>query len=971
MPDLPSGTVTFLFTDIEGSTQLWERDRQGMAEAVVHHVQLLRAAIDSHGGVLFKVVGDAVQVAFSTAPQAVVAALAAQRVLLREDWGEVGLLRVRMALHAGEAAPDRRGDYLAVPLNRLSRLLSTGYGGQILLSQTVQQLTRDALPPGAALRDLGDQRLRDLLEPERVFQLIHPDLPDRFPPLKSLASRPNNLPRQPTALLGREEEVRHVVDLLRQKEVQLLTLTGPGGTGKTRVALQVAAELLDDFADGVFFVPLAPLTDPNVVPSAIASALGLRDEGEQPLPDRLREYLAGKQLLLVFDNVEHLVEAAPLIAGFLVAAPELKVLATSRVPLRLRAEREYPVPPLGLPPRTSLPPEQLVQYEAVRLFVERAQAVKPDFVLDNTNAPPVAVICHRLDGLPLAIELAAARVRMLSPQAMLARLEKRLPLLTGGARDAPARQRTLRDTIAWSYDLLAPQEQMLFRRLAVVAGGFTLESAEAIGNYDGTLDAFAGLERLCEHNLVRQDGGPGDEPRFTMLETVREFGLEQLAESGEEAAIRKEHAALFMELAEEGAPALSGPDPGPWLDQLETEHENLRAALRWAVGTDNTVGLRLGAALWRFWDIRGYLGEARRWLEQVLAGGDGSAAPERAAALTGLANVVQVQGDHQRAMELHEEALALWRALADPRGVAISLDCLGHLAQGRGEYRHATALHEQALELADQAGDERIAGLALLNLGTAALHQSRYEHAVAHYSEALARFRRAGDKRTAGSVLNNLGALAFLQEDYGRATDRYQEALSCYREVGDRQGIASTLANLGETLQHQGEFERAEDHLAEALPVLREIGGKSGVAFALLGLGRLALDKQDADRAARRLTESLELYRQVEDIAGIAECLEALAELAAGWGEEERGARLFGAADALREEAGAPLAPAYRSRRDRGLAAARTALGPDQFSAALAVGRSSPTETVSFAIDLANERSVPGALPPDRTVGDL
>jgi predicted ATPase/class 3 adenylate cyclase len=969
MADLPSGTVTFLFTDIEGSTQLWERDRQEMAEAVEHHVQLLRAAIDSHGGVLFKVVGDAVQAAFPTAPHAVAAALDAQRALLAQDWGEVGPLRVRMALHAGEAEPDKRGDYLAAPLNRLSRLLSTGHGGQILLSQTVQQLSRDALPPGAALRDLGEQRLRDLLEPERVFQLLHPDLPDRFPPLKSLASRPNNLPRQPTALLGREEVVRHVVDLLRQKEVQLLTLTGPGGTGKTRVALQVAAELLDDFADGVFFVPLAPLTDPNLVPSAIAAALGLRDEGEQPLPDRLREYLAGKQLLLVFDNVEHLIEAAPLIADFLVAALDLKVLTTSRVPLRLRAEREYPVPPLGLPPRTSLPPEQLVQYEAVRLFVERAQAVKPDFAVDNSNAPAVAEICHRLDGLPLAIELAAARVRMLPPQAMLARLEKRLPLLTGGARDAPARQRTLRDTIAWSYDLLTPQEQILFRRLAVVAGGFTLEAAEAISNYDGTLDAFAGLERLCEHNLVRQDAGSRGESRFTMLETVREFGLEQLTESGEEAAIRKEHAALFMELAKAAAPALAGPDPGPWLDHLETEHENLRAALRWAVSTDNTVGLRLGAALWRFWDTRGHWGEARGWLERVLASGDGSASAERAAALTGLANVVQVQGDQQRARELHEEALALWREVGDPRGEAMSLDCLGYLAQGRGEYERAAGLHEQALELANQAGDERIAGYALINLGTAAVYQGRYEQAAEHYSEALARVRRAGDKRAAGSVLNNLGALAFLQEEYGRATDRYQEALSGYREVGDRQHIAATLANLGEALQHQGEFERAEVHLAEALPVFREIGDKPMAAFALLGLGRLALDQQDLNRAAGLLTDSLELYRRVEDVAGIAECLEALAELAAGSGEAERGARLFGAADALREKAGAPVAPAYQSRRDRGLAAARTALGPERFSAALAAGRSSPTETVSFTMDLANERSVPGSLPLDRMVG--
>jgi predicted ATPase/class 3 adenylate cyclase/Tfp pilus assembly protein PilF len=970
MPDLPSGTVTFLFTDIEGSTALWERDRTAMATAVERHIAQLDTAIQAHGGIHFKTIGDAVQAAFPTAPQAVAAAVDGQRALLAEDWGEIGPLTVRMALHAGEAIPDARGDYLAAPLNRLSRLLSAGYGEQILLSQVVQQLTRGALPPGADLRHLGEHRLRDLLEPEHVFQLLHPDLPDRFPPLKSLGSRPNNLPRQPTAFVGREAEVRQVVDLLRREEVELLTLTGPGGTGKTRLALQAAAELLEDFADGVFFVPLAPLTASDLVPSAIASALGLRDEGERPLVARLQSFLADKQLLLLLDNVEHLTDATPLVAEVLVAAPNLKVLATSRAPLRLRAEREYPVPPLGLPPRTPLlSSEQLSEYEAVRLFVARAQAVQPNFAVDTANTPAVAEICHRLDGLPLAIELAAARVRMLPPPALLARLDKRLPLLTGGARDAPERQRTLRATIAWSHDLLAPEERVLFRRLAVFAGGCTLEVAEAVGNQDGALDAFGGLERLCEHSLVRQDVGPGDEPRFVMLETIREFGLERLAESGEEAAIRKGHAALFMELAEAAAPALTGPDPGPWLDQLETEHDNLRGALWWAVSTDGKVAMRLGAALWRFWDTRGHLGEARGWLEQVLAGGDELASAERAAALTGLANIVQVQGDHQRAREVHEEALGLWRSVGDPRGEAITLDCLGYLAQGRGEYGEATDLHGQALELATQAGDERIAGHALLNLGTVALHQGRYEHAAAHYVEALARLRRVGDERVVSSVLGNLGALAFLQEEYGQATDHYREALSSHKKVGDRQGMALMLANLGEVLQYQGEFERAESHFAEALPVLREIGDKPYTAFALLGLGRLALDQQDIDRAARLLTDSLELYRQEEDIAGIAECLEALAGLAAGGGEAERAARLFGAADALREQAGAPLAPAYRSRRDRSLAAAQTALGPDRFSAALAAGRSAPTETVSFAMDLGNERPVPGALPPDRTAG--
>jgi len=478
MTDLPRGTVTFLFTDIEGSTALWERDRAAMHAAVDRHLSLVRTDIDANGGVLFKVVGDAVQAAFPTAPAALAAALDAQRALLAEDWGALGPLRVRMALHAGEAEPDARGDYLAAPLNRLSRLLAAGHGGQILLTQAVQQLARGALPPGVELRDLGDHRLRDLLEPEHVYQLLHPDLPVDFPPLASLDTRPNNLPRQPTLFVGREQEIGEILALLRRDDVPLLTLTGPGGTGKTRIALQTAAELLDDVPDGVFFVPLAPLADLALMPAAIAAALGIREAGGRPLSERVRDVLADQQLLLLLDNVEHLVEAAPHIGELLEAAPRLKVLATSRMPLHLRAEHEYLVHPLGLPSRKSLPVAELVpQSEAVRLFIARAQAVNPDFAVDSDNASAVAEICHRLDGLPLAIELAASRVRMLPPQAMLARLEKRLPFLTGGARDAPQRHRTLRDTIAWSHDLLDEEDRLLFRRLAVFAGGATVESA--------------------------------------------------------------------------------------------------------------------------------------------------------------------------------------------------------------------------------------------------------------------------------------------------------------------------------------------------------------------------------------------------------------------------------------------------------------------------------------------------------------
>src|SRR5215218_7586944 len=582
MTDLPRGTVTFLFTDIEGSRALWERDRQAMAAAVDRHLALLDAAIQAHGGIRFKTIGDAVQAAFPTAPQGVAAALQGQRDLLAEDWGELGPLRVRMALHAGEATPNERGDYLAAPLNRLSRLLATGHGRQILLTQVVQQLARSALPPRAELRDLGDHRLRDLLEPERVYQLLHPEVPVEFPPLIALKNRPHNLPLQPTPFLGREREVGAVVDMLRRSEVRLVTLTGPGGVGKTRLALQVAADLLDTFPDGVWFVDLSVLNDATLVPSAIAAVFSVREEGSE-LTDRLAGVLEGKRLLLVTDNFERVVIAAKAVSEMLARVSGMKVLATSRTPLHVYGEREVPLAPLPLPDPARLPPlEQLNQYDAVRLFIERAQAVKPDFAVTPANAPAVAEICYRLDGLPLAIELAAVYVKVLPPQALLKRLEKRLPLLTGGARTLPTRQQTMRDAVAWSHDLLSAEEQIHFRRLAVFAGGCTIDAAEAVAGAERALDVFGNMTALVDESLLRQEEGLEDEPRFRMLETVREYGLEQLEASNEGEETRNRLAAWSLILSQQTAPDEYLGNMSPWsVKRVGEELPNLRAAITW------------------------------------------------------------------------------------------------------------------------------------------------------------------------------------------------------------------------------------------------------------------------------------------------------------------------------------------------------------------------------------------------------
>src|SRR5215211_2002171 len=491
MPQFPAGTVTFLFTDIEQSTRGWERGATTARVVVERHIALIRQAVAAHGGVHFKTIGDATQSAFATAPQGVAAALLAQRALLDEPWPTTEQRpRVRMALHAGTAEP-RDGDYLAACLNRLARLLDAAHGEQILLSSTVAGLARDALPESVTLKALGEFRLRDILQPEEVFQLCHPSLRADFPPLNAPGHLPHNLPTHPTPFLGREREVEEAVALLLRPEVRLVTLTGPGGVGKTRLGTRVAAEALESFPDGVFMVDLARLTDPDLVPSAAATALGLREQPGQTLAQTLADYLRERTILLLFDNFEHVLPSATLVADLLAAAPGLKVLATSRARLGLQAEREYGVEPLPIPDQGSLPPlVELSSFDAIELFTSRAQALRPGFALTDENARAVAEIVCRLDGLPLAIELAAARVKLLSPEALLDRLDRRLSTLTGGARDLPTRQRTLRDTIAWSHDLLTPGERVLFRRLSVFVGGWTFEAAEAVGTAaaEGVID---------------------------------------------------------------------------------------------------------------------------------------------------------------------------------------------------------------------------------------------------------------------------------------------------------------------------------------------------------------------------------------------------------------------------------------------------------------------------------------------------
>jgi predicted ATPase/class 3 adenylate cyclase/Tfp pilus assembly protein PilF len=911
----PTGTVTFLFTDIEGSTRMWESSPQAMQAALARHDEILRWAIEERGGYVFKTVGDAFCCAFWTATDALDAALEVQRTLFEEEWQQTGPLRVRMALHTG-AAEERDGDYLGPPVNRVARLLSAAHGGQVLLSLPAQELVRDQLPVGTSLMDLGERHLKDLFRPERIFQLLATELPSEFPPLRTLDAYRNNLPLQPTPLIGREKEVSEVCDLLGGEATRLLTLTGPGGIGKTRLALQAAADLLDDFPDGTFFSQLATLSEAELLIPAIAETLGMKETAEQPLDESLKDYLSERRLLLVLDNFEQVLEAAPAVTELLAVAPGLKVLATSRTPLRLYGEHMFPVPPLSLPDLKRPPPlERLRQYEAVGLFLERAQAVKPDFKVTNESAPAVAEICVRLDGLPLAIELAAARITMLPPRAMLQRLGSSLKLLTGGARDLPERQQTLRATIEWSFALLEEGEQLLFGRLAVFSGGRTLEAIEAICDAQGDLpvDAFEGISSLLDKSLLRQEEGPNGEPRFVMLETIHEFAREKLEQSGEAEEIKRLHAQYFLTLAEEAYPELKGPHQLEWLERLEAEQDNIRVAFSWALERKEVeVALRLGGALSWFWWVRGY-SEGRRWLEEALAM-DGIVSPEvRAMALAGAGGLAWQQGELDRAKEACEEGLEL----------------IAH--EGR------------------EASEAKL--WLLLYLGWVSLEREDYGRAKQLFEEELALSREMSDTWWIANSLLCLSGVSHYLGNFEKATELNEESMDLFREQGDKVYLAWCLNNLAMVVYSHGDLGRAGKLIEEAVALRRELGAKGDVAAFLCNLGWIALLQDDLGRAADLYRESLSLSWDTGLNPLVQDALEGLACLAAARVEAERAAQLWGAAQALHETKGIPRDPDFLAEADARIDAVRSGMGAEAWEEVWRKGQAMTLdEAVSYAL---------------------
>jgi predicted ATPase/class 3 adenylate cyclase len=841
---LPSGTVTFLMTDIEGSTQLWEQHPQAMRTALARHDTLLQQAVTAVRGVVVKSTGDGLLAVFVYAADALMAALNAQRALQRETWDTVAPLRVRMALHTG-VAEQRAGDYFGAPLNRIARLCAAGHGGQVLLSRASWELLADHLPPELELGDLGVHQLKDLSRPEHIYQLLAPDLPAEFPRLRTLDLQPNNLPAQPTMLLGREHDVWTIGDLLRRDDVRLLTLTGPGGTGKTRLAIQLGAELLDRFPDGVWFIDLAPIRDQELVMTTIAHTLGVKEVGGRPLIEELKNFLHSKQLLLVLDNFEQVVDAAPQVAGLLAAASQLKVLVTSRVTLHVRGEKEYAVPPLPIPdPKQPPMLEALSQYAAVELFIQRAQDVKPGFQVTNENAPAVAEICHRLDGLPLAIELAAARIKLFTPEALLRRLEQRLSVLTGGPRDVPPRQRTLRNTIDWSYDLLEKGEQQLFARLAVFIGSCTLDAVEAVCNAERDLpfDLIDGVTALVDKNLLRQGESADGEPRFTMLETIREYGLERLKQSGEE-AIRQRHAKYYLALADNTAHNLFGAELAIRLSRLDDDLDNLRAAMGWALEHDSGMALQLVYAMGEYLFRRNYWDEYITVLDRALEHGQSSELRLRARTMVDAGYMMVLRGNVQRAEALLEEGLVLAREIGDAATLVPALIHLGQLYLERNDFDRAAVVLNEARYLA-QDNDQLAGVLTLLIRMSVGLGDN--DQAARYIAEMLDLAERTSNPLFRVEAIYHQGSIAVLRGDAMTAYACLEQSLAQAEALG-KMFVGHLSEMLGRALILQGNLTRAKKLLVESLTMLQEVGASVCIAHSLEALARLVVARAAID----------------------------------------------------------------------------------------------------------------------------
>jgi predicted ATPase/class 3 adenylate cyclase len=938
----PTGTVTFLFTDIEGSTKLAQQYPEALPVLLTRHNEILQRSIEAQNGYVFQIVGDSFSAAFSSAFDALNAAIDAQRCLMTEAWSPAPV-RVRIGIHTGTAHPDGENRYSGYATLALTqRIMSAGHGGQTLLSAATRELVRDLLPEDAKLLDMGERRLKDLLRPEHIFQLNASGLPINFPPIKTLDSFPNNLPTQLTSFIGREKEILEVKQEL--DEHRLVTLIGSGGTGKTRLSLQVAVEVLEKFDHGVWFVELAALSDPNQIPQTILSALDISEQAGNPSIEILSEYLYEKNALIVLDNCEHLIEASAKVVNTLLnAAAGLKILASSREALGVNGEVSYPVPSLSLPDIKQLPVfEQLSQYEAVRLFIDRASLGSPHFDVDKDNAPFIAQVCFRLDGIPLAIELAAARVKVMSVEQISQRLDDRFRLLTGGARTSLPRQQTLRALIDWSYDLLSEDERLLLRRLSVFAGGWTLEAAEEVCDGDG-IDPYEVLDLLSQlvnkSLVIVVNGSKNKETRYRMLETIRQYAREKLMESGQSERLRDRHFDYYLKWARQAEEEFFGSRKLYWMIWLDSEWDNLRAAVEWSIETNPQECLDLVNCLAYFLSDNWHVSDMENWLSQLLLHLANSArTASRARALLHWAQAIIVGASHVEAASPHsllEEALSIYQELGDKQGIALCTMQNGHFYAWQGEPHKGSPLLEEALNMFREMDDRPRIAIALRLLGFS-LESYKTEAKLTYMQESMALYRELGDVSGMIEVLKQLGAIELRRGHFETAHTWLDEAQSILQEHAASLGISKTVSyDVGDLAFYEGHYELAQKFYEECLAWAERVVSSVSIGYAKVRLGYLYLRRGELQKAAQNFHDALQLFRKTGNLYGIHFTLEGFAGQAVVESQWQKAALLY--AYTAKQTIGS-RPPVELVSVDRDLAAIRANLTENEFVSLQAEG---------------------------------
>ena len=927
MGTLPTGTVTFLFTDIEGSTRLLERLGPEFAAVLQAHHDIMRAAVADSAGVEISTEGDSFFVAFDSAPRAIMAAAQAQRDLAAFEWPNDEALRVRMGMHTGEGVLGG-DDYVGLEVHRAARISSAAHGGQVLLSEATHTLSRDHMPEGTDVRDLGQHRLKDLSRREHLFQLVIDGLEDAFPAPRTLEAAPNNLPVQLTSFVGREQEIDNLSQLVTTN--RLVTLRGPGGVGKTRLATQAAARLVESFPDGIWMVDLTATDDPSIVPTLLAESLSVRDVGAlsgRSLAEELADFVRDRRMLILLDNCEHVLEASSaLIATLIGRSLHVHILATSRDALSVPGA-QYNVPSLeheGVEGADS---------DAVRLFVDRARQANPEFTLDG-DVEPVAEIARRLDGLPLAIELAASRANVLTPQQILDRLQDRFALLKDARSGAPERHETLRATMDWSYDLLDEAERHALQRFSVFSG-WTLEAAEAVLGSD--VDALDVLGSLVDRSLV-EASVEGQQSRYRLLGTIRQHAFEKLVERGAEQAAYEAHADYFLALTEAGDKALRGPEQGKWMERLKADHDNVRAAISWAIETGEVdLALRLVASMSWYWLIDGYYEGPLELFRRVYADGVDADPLLRARAVYKSGGIALIWGWFGDISPLLEEAYATLQEVGDERDIAYATHFLGGVHASRSE-PDAEDLLEESIRMFRDLGDKWGQAFAERWLGSAVELSGNVEKTINHQRASMEGFMGLGDRWSASWIAFVLGFNLVSIGHLDEAEQALERSLELVEGIEDRLIVPHAKRGLAALAGRRGQPELARSILDEALPLYLKIGDESCLSICHMQLGEMDTDAGDYPAARRHLARSLQGFTRLGNRQDLAPVIRRSAELVTAVGDYERAATLAGAAEGIRASNAGVLGDHDRARFDEATSKAEAALGKAQYGDLFAAG---------------------------------